>query len=1041
MANDVEIQGLEFQIIGDSVSAEDSLNKLKDTLVNLKTAVKGGVSGVRTTARQIEALKTALSGFDTKAQILTDIAAGLGALSAVGNAKISSSIPNQITALKTALNGLNENATNKLAELGMALKPLGELGRAHLTSYINQLSQLPDLIRTLDEVDLTKFTHQMEDLAVAIKPFADEMVKVASGFSAFPSRIQRLITSTDQYNNAVKKATTNTSLWGKITKSLNFASIISALRRIATLISKCIKESNEYQENLNLFTVAMGESAEKAYTYAEQVRDALGIDLSNWIKNQGVFNTLLTGFGNVADRAYIMSRNLTQLGYDLSSFFNISVDDAMEKLQSGISGELEPLRRLGYDLSQAKLEAVALSLGIDKTVSSMTQAEKAELRYYAIMTQVTSAQGDLARTLESPANQLRILQAQLSMCAREIGNVFIPALNNILPYAIAVMQVIREIAAAIAELAGFILTEVDYSGVSSITSNAESATDAVGNTTDAIKQLKTATAGFDELNVISQDTDTGVTSTDTSSTGLGFELPSYDFLGDAIESRVDEIKTMIESSLCAIEMVAGEFAFAIGLILVTSGVNIPVGLALLAAGAALYTHSLTADWNSVPTSVGEVLTKMSSLVSGALFGLGVVMLVSGQTAIGIGLMIAGFAAMGAAGTAVWNSCEDPLASALEGITNILAGGMLAIGALMAFSGVDIPMGIAFMVAGAAVLGSSAAIDWKSIENPVSSVLTTLEVILGGAELALGAILAFTGINIPLGVGLMAIGAATLFSAVALNWSDLSDKTKHVISVIEGIVGTAFLVLGAILTFSGGSLVLGIALLAGGALMLANTISLNWNTVSNTIKRVVSGITAILSGASLVLGALLCLSGAGLGLGLALIAAGLAGSFAAWSLDSNPLTNFIRKVANGVIGIINKVIDAINEMFHISFDGLTILGKELIPAFEVELIKIPNIPKFANGGFVDEGQLFIAREAGAEMVGSMNNHTAVANNDQIVEGIREGVYEAVVAAMANTTKKDDMIVKVFLDGREITANVEKHQRERGASLMGSQVYAY
>ena len=104
------------------------------------------------------------------------------------------------------------------------------------------------------------------------------------------------------------------------------------------------------------------------------------IDLSDWIRNQGVFNTLLTGFGDTADRASLMSKNLTQLGYDLSSFFNISVEDSMQKLQSGISGELEPLRRLGYDLSQARLEAVALSLGIDKSVSSMTQAEKAELR-------------------------------------------------------------------------------------------------------------------------------------------------------------------------------------------------------------------------------------------------------------------------------------------------------------------------------------------------------------------------------------------------------------------------------------------------------------------------------------------------------------------------------------------------------------------------------------------------------------------------------------------------------------------------------------
>ena len=173
---------------------------------------------------------------------------------------------------------------------------------------------------------------------------------------------------------------------------------------------------------MNLFTVAMGEGAEEALRFGQAVSDILGIDLSDWIRNQGVFNTLLTGFGNTADRAEIMSKNLTQLGYDLSSFFNISVEDSMQKLQSGISGELEPLRRLGYDLSQARLEATALSLGIDKSVASMTQAEKAELRYYAIMTQVTTAQGDLARTLEAPANQLRSsVQSYLVHCGRVGG--------------------------------------------------------------------------------------------------------------------------------------------------------------------------------------------------------------------------------------------------------------------------------------------------------------------------------------------------------------------------------------------------------------------------------------------------------------------------------------------------------------------------------------------------------------------------------------------------------------------------------------------
>ena len=228
-----------------------------------------------------------------------------------------------------------------------------------------------------------------------------------------------------------------------------------SLKKVGTTIASWINESNEYVENLSLFKVSMGEYAESAQEYAEAVGEIMGIDPSAWMRNQGVFMTMATGFGVATDRAATMSQQLTQLGYDISSFYNTSVEDAMQKLQSGLAGELEPLRRLGYDLSQAKLEATALSLGIDKAVSSMTQAEKAELRYYAIMTQVTQVQGDMARTLESPANQMRIFKAQTEQAARALGNIFIPALNAILPYAIAATKVLRIIADAVAALFNF----------------------------------------------------------------------------------------------------------------------------------------------------------------------------------------------------------------------------------------------------------------------------------------------------------------------------------------------------------------------------------------------------------------------------------------------------------------------------------------------------------------------------------------------------------------------------------------------------------
>ena len=327
---------------------------------------------------------------------------------------------------------------------------------------------------------------------------------------------------------------TGKSLGQMVKNALKSVISFESIRRS---LSSVIDKSTEYNENLNLFTVSMGEYADTAMEYANNVSELMGIDPSEWIRNQGVFMTLATGFGVASDRAAMMSQQLTQLGYDISSFYNIDVKDAMTKLQSGVSGELEPLRRLGYDLSQAKLEATALSLGIKKSVSSMTQAEKAELRYYAIMTQVTQVQGDMARTLEEPANQVRVFKAQLEMTARSIGNIFIPALNAVLPYGIAAVKVFRILTDAIASLVGFEMPEVDWNG--SVTNGANGAASAIDDATDSAKKMKKTLLGIDELNVLSDKS--GSDDSIYSGTGFDFNLPTYDFIGEATNSKVNEI--------------------------------------------------------------------------------------------------------------------------------------------------------------------------------------------------------------------------------------------------------------------------------------------------------------------------------------------------------------------------------------------------------------------------------------------------------------------------------------------------------------------
>lgn len=1097
MADNVEIQGLEFQIVNDSTQAVAGLQNLINTLNRLKTATNGGATGLSKTAQGIRELSNSLKGLNSgdASQKITRLTNALTALSQVGNVKISSSIANQLTAINTALAGLKWTDGDKLTSLANGLHPLSELGKANMTTFINQLSKLPKVIEDLEAADIDKFIQQMTALAAAMKPFADEMQKVSNGFSAFPSKIQKLITSTEKYNASARKATSTTGKFTSGLKALNVAAVAITFRKIGHFIAQAVTESNKYQEDLNLFTVALGQYAAEAQNYAEKVSDVMGIDPAQWLRNQGVFNTLLTGFGDTAERAQLMSQNLTQLGYDISSFFNISIEDAMQKLQSGISGELEPLRRLGYDLSQARLEQTALNLGIKESVANMTQAEKAELRYYAIMTQVTTAQGDMARTLEAPANQLRILQAQLTQAARAIGNIFIPALNAILPYAIAVVQVIREIANALANLAGFKLTDVDYSGVNSAAVGAGSLADNLDDAAGAAKKLKQYTAGFDELNVFAPNTGSGSGAGAGGTGEFDFDLPTYDFLGDAVQTRIGEIKKMIEDTLAEITTIVSGFMLAVGAILVVTGVNIPLGVGLMAAGAVGLAATVGLNWTAMSSELASTLALITGVVGGFLLALGAIMAFSGANLpLGIALMALGGASLVSAAVINWHNSDRHLTDALTTLTGVLAGASLAVGAMLAFTGVATGLGIALMAVGAVTLVSAAALNWNSIPDALASPLSRVGLLVSGATLALGAILAFSGC-MPLGIALMAIGATSLVSVMALNWNGLSDEIQNVIAIITTVVSVAFLAIGAALAFSGANIPLGLALLAAGAVTMGTAIMPNWNDLSdnvqqkismittvvggallavgailalsgvalplglglmaagalslgavatlnwdfvvNSIKKVVSVITGILSGALIVLGVLLCLSGAGVGLGLAVLAAGLSLSYAAWTLDDNPITRFVRQMANSIIGLVNGVIDAINDMFHIQFNGLSVMGITLIPAFDIRLVDIPHIPFFEDGGFPNEGQLFIAREAGAEMVGAMGRRTAVANNDQIVEGISAGVSVAndgviaAIYALLNVVEEKDFSVNI--GDNQIGESYDRYNRARGVRV--------
>ncbi len=534
----VTIESLEVQIQSNSASATDGIEALMSSLLKLKEAVKGGL-GLTGAVNQLRKMDMALKETDSASFSKIDrLAESLSKLASLGKVTISSSIATQLQNIGAATTALTAVDFSNIEKIGTALTPLTGMGKAAgLKSVITQLERLPNLAKTMSGIHWDKFTSQLNKLSASLRPLSMQLNTVAAAFGKLPANITKTVKATNTLSGANSRAAGSYfNLWAKISLAK------SAVQGIASQIAAWITESNKYVEDLNLFTASMGGYALEAKRYAEQVGELMGIDPAEFMRNQGVFMTITEGFGVVSDRAAIMSENLTQLGYDLSSFFNISFADSMQKLTSGISGELEPLRRLGYDLSQAKLKAVALSLGITKSFNAMTQAEKAQLRYYTIMTQVTVAQGDMARTLNAPANQLRIFSAQLTQAKRALGNIFVPALIKALPYAIAFAKVIRLVAEQVANLFGFQLPKIDYSGLKSGRKAVESMTDGMDDAAKKAKQLKNAILGIDELNILSKENENPASGiADNLGGNFDFKLPEYNFLEGAVATQVDEI--------------------------------------------------------------------------------------------------------------------------------------------------------------------------------------------------------------------------------------------------------------------------------------------------------------------------------------------------------------------------------------------------------------------------------------------------------------------------------------------------------------------
>ena len=301
--------------------------------------------------------------------------------------------------------------------------------------------------------------------------------------------------------------------YGKLMWYLNWAKGFA--RSLWNIELKAI-DFNETQEKFN---VSMGTSIKQATLFQNKISEAIGTSRAEMMDYQSTFKNILSGLGDLTTKqAEETSQSLTKMALDYSSLFNVSQTSAANKFQAALTGSIMPIRReSGYDVSKNAVSQKALELGVDRTYNKLTETEKRLIRIMLLMEQMqnTGAFNDLARTIESPSNQLKVLKNQLQEVQIWLGNVFMGTLGAILPYINGFVMTLKELIKMFAIFVGYqpnttgmadVLQESSDSA-SGLSDNIGSAGSGLDKATKKAKEFKKQLQGFDVLNVINTPTE------------------------------------------------------------------------------------------------------------------------------------------------------------------------------------------------------------------------------------------------------------------------------------------------------------------------------------------------------------------------------------------------------------------------------------------------------------------------------------------------------------------------------------------------------
>ena len=531
-----ENKNVKYSFTGDTSSLQDAVNKVLNLFDKVDTKVKkfGTSEGVERMNSQMKRVTSTLKGMATEAEKTGQrlkksfSAANASQMKKEVVANITASVQ-ELRNMSTAFDNMVVRMQSMKSKASEAFTRVNKLLSTNAAAFRRSAKASDDEGKSAD-----RNTQKTRSLIKLKRDLGNAMSSLSNHF-------KKVATSADHTHASFNR------LAGSSNKVKSVFQVLTGYK-IGSFLASGTREAIHFTEVLNMFTTAMGESNEVADKFVDTIQELYGLDPTNIMSYTSQFYQLASAVDTPTEAAERMSQGLTKMTIDIASLFDMPIDTVMQNLSSGMQGMTRAVRKYGMDLRNTTLEQTALSLGISRQVENMSEADRQGLRYITMMRQASIATGDFGKTIESPANQLKVLREQVSQLARAIGNFFIPVLQVVLPYLNGFIMAIRTIINFLGGLIG--ITNKSFGGATDaakqLKEQASGAAGGVGgigdSAKDAAKKMKQLTAPFDELNILTEDTSDSLSGLGGAGGGIGGDL-----MDPAIAQAIADMETKFEN--------------------------------------------------------------------------------------------------------------------------------------------------------------------------------------------------------------------------------------------------------------------------------------------------------------------------------------------------------------------------------------------------------------------------------------------------------------------------------------------------------------